>query len=60
LIRINKGVQSYEESQQVIMKLKAQLEEDKKIEKAYKGHMEEMQCLEVEIEALRKEVMEEK
>jgi hypothetical protein len=42
------------------MKLKSQLEEAKNIEETYKSQMEEKQCLEVEIEALRKEAMKEK
>jgi hypothetical protein len=42
------------------VKLKSHLEEARNIEETYKCHMEEKQCLESEIVALRKEVMEEK
>jgi hypothetical protein len=42
------------------MKLKSQLEEARKIEETYKIQMEEKQCLEAEIEALRKEAIKEK
>jgi hypothetical protein len=39
------------------VKLKAQLEEARKIKETYKSQMEENQCLEAEIVALRKEAM---
>jgi len=42
------------------MKLKYQLEESRKIEETYKSQMEEKQCLEDKIEALKKEAMKEK
>jgi chromosome segregation ATPase len=55
LIKLKEGFQIPEEVQQMIMNLKVQIEEARRIEETYKSQIEEKQCLEAEIVAQRKE-----